>query len=72
MIPHSLKCPTGIIEDHFFLMEKPGLNISQLGIPYSVYQEEEEEEEQDGKLSNYGILQVHCVTKKMRLECNTQ
>jgi len=25
-------------------MEKPGLDISQLGIPYSMYQEEEEQD----------------------------
>ncbi|KIM53768.1 hypothetical protein SCLCIDRAFT_31639 [Scleroderma citrinum Foug A] len=42
MISHHLKCPSGITEDCFFLMEKLGLDISQLGIPYSVYQEEED------------------------------
>ncbi|KIK25335.1 hypothetical protein PISMIDRAFT_9691 [Pisolithus microcarpus 441] len=40
MVPHSLRHPSGTIEDCFFLMEKPGLDISQLGIPYSVYQDE--------------------------------
>ena len=46
MIQHHLTRPSGAVEDRFFLMEKPGLDISQLGIPYSVYQEEEE---QDGE-----------------------
>ncbi|KAI6104465.1 hypothetical protein EDD16DRAFT_1481484, partial [Pisolithus croceorrhizus] len=41
MIPYHLKCPSGIIEDCFFLMEKPGLDISQLGISYSVYQDKD-------------------------------
>ena len=46
MIRHRLTRPSGAVEDRFFLMEKPGLDISQLGIPYSIYQEEEE---QDGE-----------------------
>ncbi|KIK17012.1 hypothetical protein PISMIDRAFT_112278, partial [Pisolithus microcarpus 441] len=40
MVPYRLKRPSGIVEDCFFLMEKPGLDISQLGIPYSVYHDE--------------------------------
>ncbi|KIK15156.1 hypothetical protein PISMIDRAFT_16721 [Pisolithus microcarpus 441] len=36
MIPHCLQHPS---EDRFFLMEKPGLDISQIGLPYSVYQD---------------------------------
>ncbi|KIK10503.1 hypothetical protein PISMIDRAFT_124320, partial [Pisolithus microcarpus 441] len=32
MIPHRLRLPSGITEDRFFLMEKLGLDISQLGI----------------------------------------
>ncbi|KAI6110296.1 hypothetical protein EDD16DRAFT_1486727, partial [Pisolithus croceorrhizus] len=43
MIPYHLRHPLGIIEDCFFLMEKPGLDISQLGELYSVYQEEEDQ-----------------------------
>ncbi|KIK29823.1 hypothetical protein PISMIDRAFT_88326 [Pisolithus microcarpus 441] len=42
MIPHRLKHPSGVIEDCFFLLEKPGLDISQLGIPYSVYQDDDQ------------------------------
>ena len=44
MIPHCLTHPAGAVEDCFFFMEKPGLDISQLGIPYSMYQEEEEQD----------------------------
>ncbi|KIK15659.1 hypothetical protein PISMIDRAFT_16356 [Pisolithus microcarpus 441] len=40
MVPYRLKHLSGIVEDCFFLMEKPGLNISQLGIPYSIYHNE--------------------------------
>ncbi|KAI6119745.1 hypothetical protein EDD16DRAFT_1706451 [Pisolithus croceorrhizus] len=39
MIPHRLRHPS---EDRFFLMEKPGLDILQLGIPYSVYQDDDD------------------------------
>ncbi|KIK16631.1 hypothetical protein PISMIDRAFT_15704 [Pisolithus microcarpus 441] len=44
MIPHRVRLPSGITEDRFFLMEKPGLDISQIGIPYSVYQEEDDQD----------------------------
>jgi len=45
IIPHRLKRPSSIIEDRFFVMEKPGLDISQVGIPYSVYQDEDDQGE---------------------------
>lgn len=32
MIPHKPKLPSGIIEEQFFLLEKPGLQILHLGI----------------------------------------
>ncbi|KAI6132167.1 hypothetical protein EDD16DRAFT_1514885 [Pisolithus croceorrhizus] len=38
----SIKSVIGTVEECFFLMEKPGLDISQLGITYSVYQEEDD------------------------------
>lgn len=41
MIPYRLKHPSGTTEECFFLMEKPGVDISQLGISYSVYQDED-------------------------------
>ncbi|KAI6096254.1 hypothetical protein EDD16DRAFT_1500648, partial [Pisolithus croceorrhizus] len=43
MIPYHLRHPSGIIDDCFFLMEKPGLDISQLGESYNVYQEEDDQ-----------------------------
>lgn len=45
MIPHGLKHWSGIIEDHFFLLEKPGLDVSQLGISYSMYQDKEDQDD---------------------------
>ena len=45
IIPHRLKHPSGIIEDRFFVMEKPGLDISQVGIQYSVYQDEDDRDQ---------------------------
>ena len=47
IIPHHLKHPSGIIEDRFFVMEKPGLDISKLGIPYSMYQDEDDQDEDE-------------------------
>ncbi|KAI6018520.1 hypothetical protein BKA83DRAFT_4058099, partial [Pisolithus microcarpus] len=44
MILHHLQLPSSITEDHFFLLEKLGLDISQLGIPYSVYQEDDDQD----------------------------
>ncbi|KIN96965.1 hypothetical protein M404DRAFT_32804 [Pisolithus tinctorius Marx 270] len=47
MIPHRLKQPSGIVEDRFFLMEKLGLDVSQVGVPYSVYQDDEDDQGAD-------------------------
>ena len=47
IIPHCLKRPSGIIEDRFFMMEKPGLDISQVGISYMVYQDEGDQDEDE-------------------------
>ena len=44
MIPHCLKRPSGTTEDCFFLLEKPGLDVSQLGISYNVYQDEDDQD----------------------------
>ncbi|KAI6097115.1 hypothetical protein EDD16DRAFT_1499669, partial [Pisolithus croceorrhizus] len=45
IVPHCLRHPSSTTEDYFFLMEKPGLDISQLGIPYnSVYQDEADQD----------------------------
>jgi len=45
IILHRLKHLSGIIEDRFFVMEKPGLDISQVSIPYSVYHNEDDQDE---------------------------
>ncbi|KAG0692379.1 hypothetical protein DFH29DRAFT_817662 [Suillus ampliporus] len=34
MVPHRPTLPSGVTEDHFFMVEKPGLDISNLGVPY--------------------------------------
>jgi hypothetical protein len=34
MIPHEPRLPSGITEDRFFMLEKPGLDIANFGIPY--------------------------------------
>ena len=47
IILHHLKHPSSIIKDHFFVMEKPGLDISKLGISYSVYQDDGDQDEDE-------------------------
>ena len=37
MIPHTLTLLSGVEETFFCMMEKPGVDISDLGIPYSIY-----------------------------------
>ena len=34
MIPHEPTLPSGVAERRFFMMERPGLEISNLGVPY--------------------------------------
>lgn len=41
MIPHRPTLPSGIIEDRFFVLERPGLDIFQFGV------EEDQEDEAD-------------------------
>lgn len=36
MVPHKPTLPSGVTEDRFFMLEKPGLDISNLGVPYGV------------------------------------
>ncbi|KIJ59683.1 hypothetical protein HYDPIDRAFT_32907 [Hydnomerulius pinastri MD-312] len=45
MIPHTPTLPSGITEDRFFMCEKPGLDVSDLGVPYGVYEDEDEEDD---------------------------
>ncbi|KAG1832614.1 hypothetical protein DFJ58DRAFT_671041 [Suillus subalutaceus] len=35
MVPHEPTLPSGVTESRFFMMEWPGLEISNLGVPYS-------------------------------------
>ncbi|KAG6371427.1 hypothetical protein JVT61DRAFT_9439 [Boletus reticuloceps] len=48
MIPRVLTLPNGV-EDRFFCMvEKPGVDISDLGVPYSIYSEPGDDDDEDG------------------------
>ncbi|KAF9219405.1 hypothetical protein BS17DRAFT_859121, partial [Gyrodon lividus] len=39
MVPQRFTLPSGEDKEGFFMVEKPGLDISDLGVPYSVYDE---------------------------------
>ena len=41
MIPHMPTLSSGIAEERFFAVEKPGLDLSDLGVPYPSYEEYE-------------------------------
>ncbi|KIJ58220.1 hypothetical protein HYDPIDRAFT_178099 [Hydnomerulius pinastri MD-312] len=45
MIPHAPQLPSGVTEDRFFMSEKPGLDVSNLGVPYGIYEDEDEDED---------------------------
>ncbi|KAG1765523.1 hypothetical protein EDD22DRAFT_774972, partial [Suillus occidentalis] len=34
MVPHTLRLPSGVVENRFFLVEKLGLDIATFGVPY--------------------------------------
>ncbi|KAG0699211.1 hypothetical protein DFH29DRAFT_1015572 [Suillus ampliporus] len=53
MIPHEPTLPSGVTESRFFMMERPGLEISNLGVPYSGFDagggdEAEDDDNDDG------------------------
>lgn len=48
MIPHTLTLPNGVKACFFCMMEKPGLDISDLRVPYSVYSEAGDDEDEEG------------------------
>ncbi|KAG2066234.1 hypothetical protein BDR04DRAFT_1121328 [Suillus decipiens] len=55
MIPHMPTLPSGVMESQFFMMEQPGLEISNLGVPYSGFDigggdEPEDDYNDDGDL----------------------
>ncbi|KAI9566185.1 hypothetical protein HD554DRAFT_2206089 [Boletus coccyginus] len=41
MVPHIPTLPSGIAKEHFFVVEKPGLDLADLGVPYPSYKEYE-------------------------------
>ena len=48
MIPRTLTLPNGVEAQFFCMMEKPGVDILDLGVPYSVYSEGGDDEDEDG------------------------
>ena len=36
IVPHRPTLPSGVMEDRFFMVEKPGLDVSNSGIPCSL------------------------------------
>ncbi|KIK76308.1 hypothetical protein PAXRUDRAFT_170338 [Paxillus rubicundulus Ve08.2h10] len=47
MIPKRLLFPSGEEEDYFCMVEKPGLDISDLGVPYSIYSDDDADDDHD-------------------------
>ncbi|KAG1841459.1 hypothetical protein C8R48DRAFT_620208, partial [Suillus tomentosus] len=43
MIPHKPTLPSGVTEDRFFMLEKPGLDISTLGVRDDGHEEDQED-----------------------------
>ncbi|KAG1906317.1 uncharacterized protein F5891DRAFT_942452, partial [Suillus fuscotomentosus] len=53
MVPHMPTLPSGVMESQFFMMERPCLEISNLGVPYSGFDigggnEPEDDDNDDG------------------------
>ena len=44
MVPHTPTLPSGVSKSCFFLVKKPGLDLSDLGVPYPPYEEYEVDE----------------------------
>ncbi|KIK73580.1 hypothetical protein PAXRUDRAFT_178033, partial [Paxillus rubicundulus Ve08.2h10] len=47
MVPHTFTMPSREEKDGFFMVEKLGLNISNLGVPYSVYDDHKDDGDGD-------------------------
>ncbi|KAF8833542.1 hypothetical protein BDN67DRAFT_985962 [Paxillus ammoniavirescens] len=47
MIPKQLLLPSGEEGDYFCMVEKPGLDISDLGVPYSIYSDDNADNDHD-------------------------
>ncbi|KAG1792516.1 uncharacterized protein HD556DRAFT_1239417 [Suillus plorans] len=52
MVPHRPTLPSGVTEDCFFMVEKPGLDVSNLGVPYGHGAGEDND---DNDIDNEGI-----------------
>ncbi|KAF9219884.1 hypothetical protein BS17DRAFT_716393 [Gyrodon lividus] len=37
MIPHTPHLPSGVTEDHFFLLERPGLDLTHFAVPHAAH-----------------------------------
>ena len=48
IIPRTLTLPSGIEGNFFDMVEKPGLDISDLGVLYSIYSQPEDDEDDQG------------------------
>ena len=46
MIPRMLTPPSGVEGTLFCMMEKPGVDISDLGVPYGIYSQPEDDEDE--------------------------
>lgn len=46
MAPHRPKLPSGAEEDHFFVIEKPGLDIASVGVTNEDEEEDSDDEEE--------------------------
>ena len=44
MIPQKMVLPLGIEQEVYCLMERPGYNISNWGVPYSMYREGDDDD----------------------------
>ncbi|KAJ8580047.1 hypothetical protein M405DRAFT_855068 [Rhizopogon salebrosus TDB-379] len=45
MVPHKPTLPSGVTEERFFMMEKPGLDVSDLGVRYSAYRDDDDDDD---------------------------
>jgi len=43
MVPHRPTLPSGVVGDRFFMVEKPRLDVSNLGIPYNSGADDDDE-----------------------------
>ncbi|KAG1802426.1 hypothetical protein EV424DRAFT_1331454 [Suillus variegatus] len=47
MVPHKPTLPSGVVENRFFLVEKPGLDIATFGVPYEGPGAQDDEDDDD-------------------------